>query len=1189
MTEQTAPAFDLTGRLPLGETALVEASAGTGKTYTLAALAVRYVAEHGLRIDQLLLVTFTRSAAAELRARIREGLVRAADHLDGPRPAVDSDDPVLAHLAAGTDAERRERHDRLAGAVADFDTATITTIHGFCAQVRSTMGVLIRSDGDADAVTSEGRLIAQASADRYFEGLSGEVLNPFGSRKLDALIDVVKKARTLTDSTVEATSRDPGDVRFAELVGQVSTEVDERLRREGGVSYDSLLVSVRDALKDHPGLAASVRDQFQVAMIDEFQDTDPVQWAIFQTLFAPDNVPRRPTLILVGDPKQAIYSFRGGDVYTYLDAQSDAAVQVLAFNQRSDTAVVEAMNALGTGQVYGEKKIAYIPVEVAERNRHRRVVLPDGSTGAGLAVRALTVDPKEFDSASTKRLIGRDLASVAHELLTGVRIPGDPDDPADRCDADGLRSVRPKDLAILVGSTADARPMVDALRSAGIPYVLRLRDDVGDSPAADQWRTLLHALDRPASTMRVTAAALTWFVGWSPEEVAAALDAPAEDDAAARRLVELQHELAGWAESLASDGIPALFGRARRSHAMVKRLLTGPDGERRLTDLEHLAELIHTEAGVRGRGLTAGSAIAILDSLGGTPDDEIAADAAQRRIDSDADAVQIMTIHGSKGLEFPFVLLPTLWSGGQRVQARAPFAYYDDSRRRRIIDVSTRREFIDEKTGRPKAVEQASKAVPEVADEAKRQNCGDQHRLTYVALTRSRHQTVAWWYSDSHSGSKPTGLARLLFGPPDGEAHTPVDLPKDPAEVVAAIRARVAETRAGGSVAVHEVAGARDPATLDVLDLVETRTKPESVSRLEKTLERSGRVWSFTSLAGGIGGHGGGQVEHVDPTDDGAADRGAADEADDGKEIDDEFSGERSADLVPAAAPDPDVSLASGWSRVSPFDGLGGGKGFGNLVHHLFEKVDLDASEPEAEFALLLDQPAGFAVTDEQRASLPGALAGVMRTPLGPGFGGVRLADLCRADHLDELGFHLPVATDHPVSAGRIGSVIADHLPTDDPLRSWAIGLAGDLGSVRLQGFLKGSIDLTLRYLLDGSVRYSVVDYKTNNLGPSNGVGALEHYRQRSMAQVMASSNYALQAVLYTVALHRYLRWRVSGYAPDTHLGPVGYLFVRAMVGPDTPVEEGVPAGVFTWHLPPGLVTAVSDLFAGAPPTGGAS
>lgn len=1219
-------AFDVGAHLPLGQATLIEASAGTGKTYALTAICVRFVAEHGIPIDRILLVTFTRAATAELRDRVRSRLVEAEAHL--ARPELDphtTDDPLLAALGRRADGsacgpeERELRRSRLARAVSDFDTATISTIHGFCSQVRASIGVLSEHSNDTVPTQSETDLITEVCADLFFRELSRHDTNPFGTRSLSDIVALVSKARTLAGAEVVANSGLPTDVASVKLVADAVEEVELRLRRQGGQSFDSLLVNVRDALDVDERLVEALRDQFPVALIDEFQDTDPVQWAIFRKVFA-DGVTRSGTLpralFLVGDPKQAIYSFRGGDIYTYLQAKAGAEVRALTTNHRSDPSVVEAMNRLAGGHRYGDADIAYQQVEHSSSHASRRAV--DRSTAQplpGMAVRVLEPSTKgniPTNAAGVRRAIAGDLAGVVVDLLTNAAVEADGDH----------RPVAPSDIAVLVGATSEARPVATALRAAGVPVVLRLRDDVADSDARHQWRTLLHALDRPGSVPRAAAAAVTWFFGWSPQLVAESVEAAADDTEANRRLLELQQTLADWSTVLSSEGIAALYGRARQTRGLAARLLATDTGERDLTDLEHLAELIHSEARAGGRDMSAGTALEILDQLGGTPEDEVAADAAQRRIDSDSDSVQVMTIHGSKGLEFPFVLLPYLYAGGARVGSSRPYVFYDAAAGHRVIDISAASDpATGESRGDDPTPEEAS-----ARDRAKDQACGDQHRLTYVALTRAMHQTVLWW-SSKGTGLKLSGVSRMLFGDGTSAASAEVALPKAN-KAFAAVGERVTATNADAVVAVEELDRdvAVDPAALpDPPPRHDGITALASldVALLGRPLDRLRRVWSFSSMAKDL--HTALPVyEPGDPVVVAGDDIKAQDEPPRQNSTDspagEAGSPSTGATGAPAGAPsegpadapagtsnegarsgpgpgrrrDPEPTESEDlgdWDQPSPFTGLGGGKDFGNLVHHVLEVIDFTAIDLEREIAAVLDRPIGHRVGPEQRDRLPVVLAEVIRTPLGSPFEDLRLADLAPTDRLNELTFHFSLAPRSPISAGLIGAVVAAHLPETDPLHRWARSLERGLSGLDLQGYLNGSIDLTLRQAVGGAARYSVVDYKTNNLAPGEAVPTLQSYRSPHTTRAMADNQYALQALLYSVALHRYLRWRLPDYDPTVHLGPVGYLFVRGMVGRATPSERSGGAtfrsGVFSWAVPPGLVSELSALFTGHTEAGG--
>jgi exodeoxyribonuclease V beta subunit len=727
--------FSLSGPLPWQRTTAIEASAGTGKTYALSGLAVRYVAERGVPIDQLLVVTFTNAATAELRERVRSRLVDVVEGLatlaaDEQVIASTGADPVLVVLAAQVD-RRAEFLDRLRRAVLDFDAATISTIHGFCSQARSTMGV--RFAGNADAVPGDAGSDVVASVCN--DVLIREALDPAstwleqGLLSADGFATLVSTLRRLPDSVVATAIDDDVHRRLVTLVGEAATDVDRRMTATGSLSYDTLITSVRDELRDHPDVVAQMQARFQVALIDEFQDTDSAQWEIFSSVFGPDS---HRTLVVVGDPKQAIYAFRGGDVHTYLEAVGSDGVDVLrlAENQRSDRAVVEAINALGDGHTLGSDRIVLERVRPTPRLDGRYLSTSgDGVPAPGMQVRFVTagsVDADKFDAAASKRRVVQDIVDVVLDLLDGgvITEPGEADRP-----------VLPSDIAVLVSATSEAPPIADALRDAGVPSVLLLQESVTNSDAFDQLGTLFAALERPSDRRRASTAALGWWRGWTSERLAAAAASDESDEAA--ELVEFQHLLVTWAAVLADEGLPALYGRIRAEDDFLERMMATGSGERHLTDLEHLVELVHAERR-GGRGLTPAAASAALAALISTDAaDEVATDAVQRRVESDATAVRLSTIHKSKGLEFPIVLLPSLSGGGKRVEVERPYTYYEPpgpsgDRGRRVVDVACRDLNQDEISGLADSdqVEPKQRALDE--------QCGDQHRMTYGGPPRGR-------------------------------------------------------------------------------------------------------------------------------------------------------------------------------------------------------------------------------------------------------------------------------------------------------------------------------------------------------------------------------------------------------------------------------------------------------------------
>jgi exodeoxyribonuclease V beta subunit len=353
-TSESLPAagvgvFSLDDALPRSST-LIEASAGTGKTFTLTHLAASFIERDALPISQLLLVTYTRAAAGELRDRLRRVLRERA------ATTTDTD--------AGT---------RLRIAAEEFDTATITTIHGFCQQVLTTLGVNVPLDPALKLLADEETLITQIAADL----LAGQALAESTAEgtlpKLAKLTEAIRMGSTHPGIVVAGHPDEPDHNRLAQLTTDGLDELDRRLAARSLMTYQQLLNRVAAAVNGpkNSGVVDILRRRFRVALIDEFQDTDPVQWEVFRLLFAGGDRADSPTLVLVGDPKQAIYSFRGADIATYLDAKAVVERQRrLDRNWRSTPQLIAALNSLFAGSRFGSSPdgahtIGYDPVIAA--------------------------------------------------------------------------------------------------------------------------------------------------------------------------------------------------------------------------------------------------------------------------------------------------------------------------------------------------------------------------------------------------------------------------------------------------------------------------------------------------------------------------------------------------------------------------------------------------------------------------------------------------------------------------------------------------------------------------------------------------------------------------------------------------------------------------------------------------------
>ncbi|HEV2820790.1 MAG TPA: UvrD-helicase domain-containing protein, partial [Solirubrobacteraceae bacterium] len=414
--------FDVCGPLPTGVTVL-EASAGTGKTTTIAALAARYVAE-GMALDRLLLVTFTRMATGELRERVRERLVSAEHGLTralagAPPPQRDA---VVDLLATGSPDAVARRRDHLVRAISDFDAATIATTHGFCQEVLGGLGVAGDVEPDATLVEDLGDLVEEVVDDLYVRRFHRHGSPDFDRDQALRIgrVAVANPAARLEPADAPHDTVEAMRVRVAEAV---CAELEVRKRRLAVMTYDDLLTRLDATLKGPGGPAAAQRLQarYGVVLVDEFQDTDPVQWDILQRAFTGGAT----TLVLIGDPKQAIYAFRGADVYAYLKAARSAGARAtLEVNWRSDQGLIDAYDALMGGAKLGHEGIVYRHVRAAHANQAPR--LTGAPVSAPLRLRVAHRDEPAIaltrggyaSNATAREHIARDLADDLVALLS---------------------------------------------------------------------------------------------------------------------------------------------------------------------------------------------------------------------------------------------------------------------------------------------------------------------------------------------------------------------------------------------------------------------------------------------------------------------------------------------------------------------------------------------------------------------------------------------------------------------------------------------------------------------------------------------------------------------------------------------------------------------------------------------------
>jgi exodeoxyribonuclease V beta subunit len=1150
--DETPAPFDPCGSMPDRGITVLEASAGTGKTFTIAALMTRLVAD-GIPIDKILAVTFTRMATAELRDRVRARLVLAEERLGrfvDADEAPPEDDRVVCLLTKGSGKEVNERRTRLADALAVFDAATITTTHGFCQLVLDGLGVSGRVGVGAALIEDASDTITETVDDLF----AGRVLRA-GPPPFDRQV-AHRIARAAVDNPATPLEPEAGDStpgRQRRLAESARKEVARRLLDQNLLTYDDLLVRLRDTLiAPERGEAACqlLRSRYQVVLVDEFQDTDPVQWEVVRRAFGDGQT----TLVLIGDPKQAIYAFRGADVYAYLEAAGVASCRfTLTENWRSDQALLAAYDALLDPLHVGHPDIPYR--HVAATPAHRHPGLQGAPATTPLRFRVLHVEDRLGVRLTSKGLaqkdaalewVARDLAAditgvlASEAQLVGVSAVGS--------ERPRPRAVSPGDIAVLVRTNRQAGVVQSALRAVGVPAVVGSTDSVFGSMSARHWLRLLEALEQPASRTRAVAVALTPFVGMTADDVATADEALWED---------LHARLHHWAEVLRRLGVAALARAVLVAEGLPGRILVEVTGERDLTDLGHVAQLLHEEGSAAQLGPPALRAW-LARRIEGFDSETADAEDRSRRLDSDAEAVQVLTVHRAKGLEFPIVYCPYLWDAAQMARRDQPVVFHDALHaNRRTLDV-----------GSADAPASYCKHFDEAHDEQR----GEDLRLLYVALTRARHQAVVWWVRAKDSEHSPLGRL-LMFRDANGNvAPSGRFSPKD-----AAVHHRLEELaeRAPGHISVERCCALRDarweepPRSADQL----------LAARFERRLDLSWRRTSYTGITA-FDYHGavvGSEPEDPGLTDEPPTSRGS------GFGPTANGAGES---LSPrphygAGVPGDEARLRAVPSLLA---GTPAGAEVGTFVHGVLERVDFSADDLTAEVtAAIAAERARRSIGVGDTGTLAAGLVAAISTPLGPLASGRRLHDVGRGDRVDELGFELPLAGgDRPageIIMGDVARLFAAHTEPGGTLDGYAARLASPALASHLRGYLSGSLDLVVRFDDDeGRARFLVVDYKTNWLAPEGEALSAWHYRPAALDIEMQQAHYPLQAMLYLVALHRYLRWRLAGYDPATNLAGVLYLFVRGMSGLDTPVVDGGPCGVFAWPAPTRLVTGLSDL-----------
>jgi exodeoxyribonuclease V beta subunit len=671
---------------------VAEASAGTGKTYSVAALLVRELAtDEDLRISEVMVTTFTRTAAAELRDRIRGAAISTCDQLRSRK--ANKDDVMASHLLATFPKDVDAMIRRLQRALVEFDSATISTIHSVCTKVLHLAGVSLSGVGEED-ITGRvvGEVVNDAIVSRAVAGVDVSRISPTG------MAEVVTKllADPFTEPWLDP-SQNPFDEtqplsdedqqfldEYLKMIHECKDRVQEATLTRP--SFNDLLKRAHDVVTDssRAALLDDIRSRFKLAIVDEAQDTDKLQWAFFDALFPADEVDR--ALMAVGDPKQAIYGFRGADVHAFVRRIDPAKKRTLTTNHRSDKPVLDQLNAALTGMFFGDQ-IPYIDVTASDKNNVTRF-------GPGNAV-----DFIDVGKIMSQNRLDNPTAQIVHELLTVGKLTIDGTE----------RKIEPKDICVLVRAKATGRAIERKLKQYKIPAVSNGTESVMDGAMAGHVRSLLELMERITDVGRTRRAAGSPFFG---------LSLRSEQDISDPDLQRIQNRVSELRSVLQLGGIASLAGAISSDDQMMTQLTRGSSGERNVTDFAHVMDVLHSATD--GKPCSPGQALEVFVSL---IDTDETSDLVSRRVESDVDAVQIMTIHSAKGLQFPCVVVADLWKPSTTLRG-APVFYYQDQR---VVDI------VHGLSAPTDASKIAAKNAVIAAQNA------EMSRVMYVALTRTMY------------------------------------------------------------------------------------------------------------------------------------------------------------------------------------------------------------------------------------------------------------------------------------------------------------------------------------------------------------------------------------------------------------------------------------------------------------------
>ncbi|MGR5322440.1 exodeoxyribonuclease V subunit beta [Vibrio sp. DNB22_17_1] len=1171
MAQMSVAAPLQTMTFPLHGARLIEASAGTGKTFTIAGLYLRLLLGHGsietkhrvpLTVDQILVVTFTEAATAELRDRIRARIHDARIAFARGQ----SSDPVIKPLLEAID-DHKQATEILLQAERQMDEAAVYTIHGFCQRMLTQNAFESGSRFENEFVTDESHLKAQVVADYWRRNfyplpfaLAGEVRQLWGSpsellydignyltgaplslsvpamqgsladlheqnlKQIDALktqwrdsqedflalisgSDVNKRSYTkkslptwleavnvwaVTETTgydypdklekfaqnvlLEKTPKGtaPQHPVFEDIEAFLATPISlkapllahaiEHCRemlakaknQKQWLSFDDLLTQLSASIDtDETALLKErIRTLYPVAMIDEFQDTDPLQYSIFSRIYL-DNP--ECGLFMIGDPKQAIYGFRGADIFTYIKARNQVSAHyTLGTNWRSSAEMVSAVNQifeLPDSPFIYDSDIPFLPVSYSP-SADKRIWTMGGQKQPALTYWLQEAEDKPLAKGEYLTAMAEATASQIQTILTAAQ-------QGQACLVNGEKQkpVKAGDIAVLVRTGSEGRMVKQALADQGIASVyLSNRDSVFTSTVAQDLQRLLQAVLTAENDRALRASLASELFALD----AASLDALNNDETVWENAV---NEFKEYRKLWVQRGVLPMLRAVISKRHIAERLLEegsssqGENGERVLTDLMHIGELLQQASNEldSDHGLLRWLAQSISDAqhgLGGS-DDQI------QRLESERNLVQIVTIHKSKGLEYDLVFLPFVFGYREASEAK----YYDADNDRTVLDI----------TGNDASLKQADK-----------ERLAEDLRLIYVALTRAVYACFigASPLRNGRSTKEPTGVHQSAIGylVQNGQEGGINDL----------FLGLKKQQESLDSVVICD-----PPKQHDEMYVAEQAELAELTAKeLQNSIDRNWRITSYSGLVK-QGSH---HAEHDAMIEITGFDIDSSEEQDE-------------AELV-----EPERSIFNFPRGARP----------GTFLHSLFEEIEFTQSATtEENTQIILGLMESEQLDEEWLPILQQLIDTVLATPLDSKT--LLLNQKGPAQRLVEMEFLLPIEV---LSAPALNRVIQRH----DPLSA----KAGDLGFQTVQGMLKGFIDLVFEH----QGKYYVLDWKSNHLGDD-----VLNYHGDALKSAMADHRYDLQYQIYALALHRFLRSRLPNYDYQQHFGGVYYLFLRGMDG----------------------------------------